>query len=314
MKIVLSVFICFLTNSASAQDLQFYDAFWQPCEISKARFYSQKLDTDSGIWKNDYFITNQKPEMMKLFKDKACKIANGPAYHFYVNGQVASNKYYIDNKLHGIALSYYPSGMMKDSGNYQHGKLVGYGISWFQNGFMYDSTTRINDSTITRVRWHDDGTPLFAGIYRNNQPFGTWQYFHNNGQRACIEKYENGKNISTSFFDEIGKALTDTSLVDSAAYFIKGTKGWKAYIESKLHWPNNYKLINTETVTVIVDFEISETGKVENVFVSIPFNPHFDDIATNIIKNSPDWIPAKHRNCNIRAYRRQPITFVQEED
>jgi len=62
----------------------------------------------------------------------------------------------------------------------------------------------------------------------------------------------------------------------------------------------------------VVSFVINEEGQVEEAFASSPFHPAFDKIALDIIRASPKWNPAMDaHNRKVKAYRRQPVTFVQ---
>ena len=70
--------------------------------------------------------------------------------------------------------------------------------------------------------------------------------------------------------------------------------------------------MNADKVVVVVQFEISEEGNVENAFVDIPFDPEFDKIALEVINKSPQWIPALQNNRHVKFTVRQPVIFAQE--
>jgi antitoxin component YwqK of YwqJK toxin-antitoxin module len=195
----------------------FYDYKWQPCDVSKARFYGTLEKTDSGWLRNDFFLSTQQLQMSALYKDSACKIKNGDATYFHANGNLSSKGNYINNKREGIHLSYHFNGMMADSGYYHNDKIVEWKLSWHPNGFMADSVYQKDDSTTIDVSWFDNGSIDEYGYFINQKKQGKWNYFHRNGNIACTEMMDHGKIVSVKYFDETGKEQTDTSSVNSEA-------------------------------------------------------------------------------------------------
>jgi hypothetical protein len=57
---------------------------------------------------------------------------------------------------------------------------------------------------------------------------------------------------------------------------------------------------------------IDEEGKVQNLYVSIPFHPVFDKIALRMVQESPKWLPAISHNRTVSTWFTQPVSFVQE--
>ena len=64
-------------------------------------------------------------------------------------------------------------------------------------------------------------------------------------------------------------------------------------------------------IIVRIDFAIDENGKVIEEYLSLPFHEAFDQNAFKVINNSPPWLTAISHNRKVKAYRRQPVTFVQ---
>jgi Gram-negative bacterial TonB protein C-terminal len=125
--------------------------------------------------------------------------------------------------------------------------------------------------------------------------------------------YSHDNRTSTDYFDESGTPQTDTSAVNHEAMVKGGEAAWKKYLEKKLYWPAGLQFTTPASVTIGVDFAIDENGNVVDAEVSMPFHEQFDKIALSIVKNSPVWIPAMAHNRKVKAYRRQPVTFVQPD-
>jgi protein TonB len=91
-----------------------------------------------------------------------------------------------------------------------------------------------------------------------------------------------------------------------------GTEGWLNYLSKNIITPPGYEIVNTNQVTVRIDFTINEEGKTEDVEVGVPFNAIYDKRALEVIKSSPQWKPALAHNVRVRSFIRQPVTFQQE--
>lgn len=306
-----------LTTVCPAQKTEtYYDFYWKPCEPAAARFYGTTEKTDSGWLRKDYYLNSSKAtlQMQALYEDADCKVQHGFAVYYYANGKVSAEGRRVHGKREGVCVSYYSNGMMSDSAYWHNDVPLASRFRWYPDGSMGDSITRINDSTTVQISWWEDGTPKAAGYLRNDNLHGKWKFFHRNSQLAAEEVYDNGKVISKNYFNEDGTAQPDTAKANREASFAKGgMDGWRRYLENKIHWPERYKLVNTSMVTVGISFCVNEEGKITEVETWVPFDPVFDNEAMDIIKKSPPWQPALWHNIKIKAYRRQPLTFQQEE-
>lgn len=293
---------------------RYYDYQWNPSIPENARFYSVMEKTDSGWFRNDYFLGSHSLQMRALFEDSACKIMNGSCIYFHANGSASTVGRMIHNKQEGICMIYYSNGMTADSALYHNGVPVGCRVKWHRNGYMSDSIYHVNDSLDVQVSWFDDGAIASAGYLVRGKMEGKWKFYHHNGINSAIEVYDHGKNISKEFFNEDGNLVADTSQANGDAVLKKGGPGaWSTYLRKNLYWPNGYQFSNGNMAVVVVQFTIDEQGKVENEEVVIPFHPEFDRIALKIIHNSPEWLPAMQHNRKVKFAFRQPVTFQQEE-
>lgn len=297
---------------AQEVNTKFYDYQWRECEVSRARFYSTIEHTDSGWLRNDFFLNLNQLQMTALYADSDCKTKNGTAMYFYANGSAQIIARYKNGKREGTHAGFHNNGMMSDSANYINDKLTGTEIRWYPNGNMSDSIYALNDSVTVAISWFDNGNPSAYGYFINEKKEGRWKYFHKNGQLAALETSDHGKVIAVSYYNEDGTVHPDTSDVNAEATYKTGIKGWQKYLLDKTYWPEEYKITNTNTATVVTQFTINEDGKIEDAFVSTPFHPLMDKIALETIKKSPAWKPALDHNRKIKAYRRQPHTFMQE--
>lgn len=314
MKITTLLFLLFISHHSFTQKTEaYYDYFWKPCVPENARYYSSVEKTDSGWLRHDFFVKSQKLQMRALYADDSCKVQNGDFIYYHANGFPSSVGRMVNGKQEGVCISFHSNKMMSDSALYHNGQVAGKRLRWHPNGYLSDSISKVNDSMHVQIGWFDDGTPAYGGYLLYGRNDRKWKYFHHNGEVAAAEVYAKGKLISAEYFDEEGKPQTDTSNVNRAAGFKGGEEAWKKYMEKKLFWPHGLQFTVPASVTVGLSFVIDENGKVKDVEVSMPFHESFDNIALKIIHNSPDWQPAISQNRKIKAYRRQPVTFTQEE-
>lgn len=311
-KCILSLFIIASFNT-QAQITNYYDWQWKECDISLARFYAVIKKTDSGWYRNDYFMSTHKLQMAGLYQDADTKNQHGWFSYFYSNGNLSSEGRYVNGKREGLWFDYHYNGMMSDSSVYVAGKLKGTKIGWYNNGYISDSAVYTSDGKAVYVSWFDDGNPSSAGRLDNGKKEGPWQYFHKNGNKAALEKYRQDELLSRIYYDEQGNALADTSNKDREAEFKGGEEKWRDYLTGSLEFPANVKLVNTDVITVVVNATVDEEGKISDVYVSVPFNPKFDDEALRAMKRSPKWLPCIRQNRRVKSYIRQPVSFRQEE-
>jgi TonB family protein len=312
-KPVLLLSLLVITVLASAQVREtFYDFNWKPTTAANATYYSLVTKTDSGWLKQDYFISTRKLQMVALYEDSACKSFNGTCAWFHANGNVSIFGKMLHNKQEGVCVQYHPNGMMSDSGFFKEGKQIGYRLRWHPDGMIMDSIAIVNDSVKIQYNWFDNGVMASAGYLLHDKGYLRWKYYNRFGVLSSVVQFDKGKAVAKAYYNADGTVLEDTS--DTEAVFSKGgPAGWRKYLQQAVAWPSRLKLVNTERVTVGVEFTINEEGKVTDVHVLNPIHPEIDRAAIQAIQNSPKWVAARQFNRNVKQKLRQPLTFAQPE-
>ncbi|MES2430897.1 MAG: hypothetical protein V4556_08160 [Bacteroidota bacterium] len=102
--------------------------------------------------------------------------------------------------------------------------------------------------------------------------------------------------------------------VETEAEFPGGPNAWFQHLASNLN--SNIPIDNgapAGTYTVIILFLVHKDGSITDPTPIInPGYGMFEEVKRVIMK-SPIWIPAKQNGRIVRAYRRQPVTFVVED-
>ena len=99
--------------------------------------------------------------------------------------------------------------------------------------------------------------------------------------------------------------------VEVEASFKGGERAWRQYLERNLD--PNVPVENgapEATYTVIVQFIVDKEGKISDVKALTNHGHGMEEEAIKVIKKGPDWVPAIQNGRNVKAYRKQPVTFV----
>lgn len=103
--------------------------------------------------------------------------------------------------------------------------------------------------------------------------------------------------------------------VEVEASFPGGLPAWKTFLVKNLK--ANVPADNSAPVgkyTVIVQFVVGKDGAVSGIKALTNFGYGMEDEVVRIIEKSGNWTPALQNGKAVNAYRKQPVTFVVEED
>lgn len=102
--------------------------------------------------------------------------------------------------------------------------------------------------------------------------------------------------------------------VEIEAEFPGGTGAWTKYLRNNLDANAPIENGATEgTYTVIVRFIVSKDGSISDVVAETKHGFGMEAEAIRAIKKGPKWTPAQQNGRYVNAYRRQPVTFVVQE-
>jgi periplasmic protein TonB len=96
--------------------------------------------------------------------------------------------------------------------------------------------------------------------------------------------------------------------VEKQASFKGGMEAWYAYLKKTLYYPSQARRMGIEG-TVIVRFIVNTDGSIQNVEVLRGIGGGCDEIAKNVIENSPNWNPGISKDRPVRSRMTMPIRF-----
>ena len=97
--------------------------------------------------------------------------------------------------------------------------------------------------------------------------------------------------------------------VEIDASFPGGTEGWTRYVQKAVE-AHVDEFTDADFGTCVVRFVVDKTGKVSNVEATTMKNTKLEEIATNIIRKGPNWVPAQQNGRYVNAYRLQRVTVL----
>jgi protein TonB len=122
------------------------------------------------------------------------------------------------------------------------------------------------------------------------------------GKQVIEEKKEDDDN---KIFDK----------VEIEAGFPGGDSKWRQYLERNLNAQVAADNGAPEgTYTTVVQFVVDKEGNISDVRALTNHGYGLEEEAMRVIKKGPKWTPAIQNGRNVKAYRKQPITFVVSGD
>jgi hypothetical protein len=317
-NLILLLLIFFSTTYLSAQSdttIIYLDRSDKPAPEQMASKYAIQIK-ENDRWKKVVFdYTDDKPIYGAYYSDAACTQFDGPYSAFNKENKVTEKGRYLNNKKTGVWLGYSDDGKVVDSAFYKNGFIYGLALTWHTNGTVQDSLLFEDNGNGTCRSYWSDGNPKGSGKFINGKRDGLWTYHHKNGIRCQEVNYEADSALHYTCYDEKGNIQTNNCIFEKEASFKGGEKAWLKYLTGKLstvRLPKAYydgKLYGTIYILFIVDTE----GKVTDVKALNSIGSELDEIAKNIIRQSPRWEAAVQYNRNVNAYRKQPVSFAKAE-
>jgi protein TonB len=139
---------------------------------------------------------------------------------------------------------------------------------------------------------------------------------------TALKPAENTPNVVTP--PVVDEANNIWERVEIDAEFPGGNSAWSTYISREINRNVDELLEDGRSGTVVVQFVVDKEGAVSEVSI-LPCNQtrlancvgketKLGEIAISAIRRGPKWKPAMQNGRNVKAFRRQPITFRLHEE
>jgi len=224
----------------------------------------------------------------------------------------------------GVPTRYYDSSWQKTSK-----ESAFYYMDIVKNGTVYDCTAYwMRSKKIKSIGSYADTNfakpvGLNKGYYENG-PIEDSSFYHENGKlKEVWHFYPDGKLFvhasydlktdkeKTEAYDEAGKTIGNFIYMREASF--RDPAAWREFLAENIKTNTPVKKgADVGTYQVIVRFIVGIDGSVEDVVAETNHGFGMEAEVIRVLKQSPKWAPAIQLGKAVKAYRRQPITFVVE--
>ena len=225
------------------------------------------------------------------FRLKTKTVAGWQISDHWLSGKTQMTGSYSNDSFHikeGEFAWYDTTGIASHRCTYVHNKLNGADTYYYPNGK-------------TRV----------TGTNKNDSSEGNWIGYYPSGKISGKAVFNNGKQISATFYHEDGSPNKTVEVFMREADFPGGPNNFLRFLNKNLRYPDSAYVYEIQG-TVIVDFVVSKEGKAGNFRVSQSVNPYLDAEALRVMKIMPEWIPSIIGGIATEGYKRQPIVFSMQ--
>ncbi|HEY2722758.1 MAG TPA: TonB family protein [Chitinophagaceae bacterium] len=132
-------------------------------------------------------------------------------------------------------------------------------------------------------------------------------------QIATPSQIDEGKQVIEEKKDDDENNIFDK--VEVEAKFPGGDAAWRKFLERNLRGDAAQENgAPAGNYTVWIQFVVDKEGNVSDVKALTSMGYGMEDEAIRVIKKGPQWTPAIQNGRNVKAYRKQPITFqIQDQ-
>ena len=174
-----------------------------------------------------------------------------------------------------------------------------------------------SDSTLTSLSGRSfeytlQGRLYKKGYYSNNHKTGNWDYLNDTGKVIKTERYQDGVLVNADVKDTADKKDTTSYPDEREAVYQHNEKDWIKYIQENLD--PNAAVHSVKGGQVLARFVVNTNGATDDIYMEKSVEFVLDEAAIKVIQDSPPWTPAFQNGKTMKAYRRQPLTFVVKEE
>lgn len=237
--------------------------------------------------------------------------------------------------LHGMFITYHDDMKIESAGNYFENDMEGVWKYWDKYGFLTDSMVYKNGirTAYASYKYYFSKPTLEQFFFRDSLKTATYSYTYSytdslknifQERQVSVKKGNTKTNFEVDFigdrgllktYDSSGVVKTDSVFTRKMqeAEFATGDDGWRYFLRTNLN--ANVPVNNNSPAgkyTVIIKFIVNKDGTLDDIMAE--HNPGYGmaEEGIRVLKKSPKWSPAIQYGRYVRAYRRQPITFVVE--
>lgn len=291
-RIFLFLFFISMSLFCDAQDYKykyFLDEDLSSVNEQIATFIGKGL-VENNLFKLDCFNLRTNVLIFSAhFMDSSLATFKGPFKSYYINGIIENEGSYNNNVEQGLWVKKDSVDNIIDSTYYNQGiieKKIHRSYDSNKNVTFYDVIDSVSKKYFS-ITYKNDGAIDFIEDLQNDT--------------GTLTTYENGEELvrKVNIKDKIEARYAG----GASAYSDYLRKNLKASVPSDNNAPSG-------AYTVMIKFIVNVDGTLSDFMPETNFGYGMEKEAMRVLKTSPKWQPASFYGKNVKAYRRQPITFV----
>lgn len=146
--------------------------------------------------------------------------------------------------------------------------------------------------------------------YSNNKKNGSSTTYWQNGQILCKSTNVEGNPQNEQCFDKNGKPVNFLE-VNTLPHYPSGDKGLFQFLARNIHYPT-VDQENGVRGTVLLEFTVTEQGKIEKIKVLKSVSPTIDEEAIRVVSLTSPWVPYYEGDTPQRSRFKLPVAFRME--
>lgn len=312
MKLTFISFMLLLSFFTSGQQIikTYYNKDGiQVTEESESHYYVVKnhpLNSPSDEIKSYFTKTNTLRSVQPVTEAGQ---PDGESKYYHENGKLKTKIVCEKGYATGEVVSYYSNGRKQSVESYdkegyrvlQYWDSAGNQVVKDGNGFC---------RCVLNIASGNDWMEM--GKFTNGVRDSIWLGFNNEGRKRYEEKYDKGKLINGTSFDDAGDSYDYTVLEEQATPDGGITKAYE-HVSMMVRYPALARRTGIEG-KVYVEFVVEKDGTISNVKVIRGIGGGCDEIAVQAVETMQRWIPARQRGKTVRQKMILPIGFKLEQD
>ncbi len=313
-RFLLTLLFSIFALTCFSQKETYLNADFKPTTADNARYIAITENKNNKWHRYVYNIYQKSLEMQGWYNDEACTLADSLQIWYHDDKSVKTIHHFKNGKLDGNTFQYHTNGMMQDSVTYVNGFKKGVSLGWDSDGYLNDSSNFDGNGRGVQIHLYSGGEGKIYSTGRwiqDTTKNGIWTYYHKNGKIMAKENYKDGKRETCNCFTETGEAIADELCVEKEADFVGGQTAWGKFLSRHLNADVPIrKGAPAGKYTVVSRFVVDSDGNISNVRIITDPGFGMGEEVIRILKKSPKWAPAQQFGRNLKAYRKQPVTFV----
>ena len=217
------------------------------------------------------------------------------------------------SEMNGNFSSFYDNGVLENEGNYVNSLEDGIWIKRDTVGLMIDSSFYEKGLKYTYAKFEYSKRKALTNYQFTDSLKNTYQYITFDSVGTKIEEANFiGDNGIYNVYDS-GKVKTKN--VFTRKLIEAECKSFKTHLQKTLN--ANVGMENGAkpgTYQVVVKFIVNKDGTISDIKAETKFGHKMEEEVIKVIMKSPEWTPASIFGIPVKAYRRQPVTFVISQD